>query len=118
MIVRIKDSISEDEIPIRLSSAKCYKVIGIEADYFRLLDDDSDPVLHEQDLFSVVCAKEPADWISEFGEDGERYANPGGFHEVGFWEDYHDGVPDVVEQVKNYLEQTGPYSWPAEARSA
>lgn len=43
----------------------------------------------------MVDATEPGFWVSERGDDGERYAYPGAWARVGFFEDYHDGVVAV-----------------------
>ena len=39
---------------------------------------------------------EPADWVHEKGEEGERYAYPATLNTAGFFEDYHDGDPTVI----------------------
>ena len=73
-----------------------YVVIGIEADDYRLLNDHGRPYLYPRDLFEVVDPREPADWISEVGEEGERYAYPPSLNEVGFFEDFFDADTDAV----------------------
>ncbi len=45
-----------------------YVVIGIEADDFRILNDQGRPYLYPADLFEVVDPREPADWVVEYGE--------------------------------------------------
>ena len=67
-----------------------YLVIGIEADDLRILNDAGRPFLYPRDLFSPVDAQEPVDWITEFGEDGERYSYPPPLNKVGFFEDFFD----------------------------
>ena len=61
-----------------------YVVIGIEADDFRILNDAGRPFLYDDSLFEVVDSTEPDDWITEIGEDGERYAYPLPLNAVGF----------------------------------
>jgi hypothetical protein len=73
-----------------------YVVLGIEANDFRILNDQGRPYLYPQDVFSVVDAREPGDWVSELGEDNERYAYPPPLNNCGFFEDYFDGKPDAV----------------------
>ena len=73
-----------------LTFGQPYVVIGIEADDLRILNDAGRPFLYPPDLFSVVDPKEPGDWITEFGEDGERYSYPPPLNEVGFFEDFFD----------------------------
>lgn len=53
-----------------------YYVIGIEADDYRILDDADHPYLYETTDFQITDATEPADWKTEIGDDGERYAYP------------------------------------------
>jgi hypothetical protein len=95
-----------------LTPSKVYDVIGIECDEYRIINDrkDSrlgdDPVLYSPELFDVCDPAEPPDWISRV-EDGNRYAYPPELNPVGFWEDYHDGVPLAVEAFKAYMIRTG-----------
>jgi hypothetical protein len=75
-----------------------YEVLGIECDSYRLLDDTGEPVLFEPECFEVTDPNEPAFWVSEFGEAGERYAYPPGWGVPGFFEAWHDGV-ELVRRV-------------------
>lgn len=79
-----------------MTVGKIYTVIGIEANYYRLINDIDDPCLYEPEQFEVVDSCEPMFWVSEIDDDGERYAHPKEFNDVGFFEDYHDGVPEDV----------------------
>jgi hypothetical protein len=87
MIVRLK--LADPNYP-DLSEAHPYFVIGIEADEYRLLNDDGKPYLYPSELFDVIDSREPADWITEFGEDGERYSYPAPLNQPGFFEDFFD----------------------------
>ena len=79
-----------------LTPQQHYAVIGIEADDFRLLNDRGQPYLYPHQLFRVVDPHEPDDWITEYGEDGERYAYPPPLHACGFFEDFFDAKPETV----------------------
>ena len=79
-----------------LTPPQHYAVIGIEADDFRLLNDRGQPYLYPHQLFKVVDPHEPDDWITEYGEDGERYAYPPPLHACGFFEDFFDAKPETV----------------------
>jgi hypothetical protein len=79
-----------------LTVGQLYDVIGIEADDFRILNDARRPFLYPPDLFSLVDAREPADWITEFGEDGERYSYLPDLNKPGFFEDFFDQQPKAV----------------------
>ena len=86
-----------------LTPGKVYDVIGIEADYYRILTDDGEPVLYEPGFFLVVDASEPEEWVSTLGEEGERYAYPPELNTVGFFEDWHDGDEKARRIFSEYL---------------
>ena len=90
MIVKLK---SKDPRYPDLSEAQQYFVLGIEADDYRILNDAGKPYLYERELFDVVEPTEPRDWVTEFGEDGERYSYPAPLNEAGFFEDFFDEKP-------------------------
>jgi len=79
-----------------LTPGQPYVVIGIEADELRILNDAGRPYLYSPKIFQVIDPHEPADWVIEFGEDGERYAYPIPLNEPGFFEDFFDGKPKAV----------------------
>ena len=79
-----------------LTPAQPYVVIGIEGDDFRLLNDAGRPFLYAARLFNVCDDTEPADWVSEIGDDGERYAYPPPLNDPGFFEDFFDSKPEAV----------------------
>jgi len=67
-----------------------YVVIGIEADYLRILNNAGRPFLYPAALFAIVDAREPSDWVTEFGQDRERYSYPPPLNKPGFFEDFFD----------------------------
>ncbi len=79
-----------------LTLGQPYVVIGIEADDFRLLNDAGRPYLYPVRLFEVIDSREPCDWVTEFGDDGERYAYPPPLDKPGFFEDFFDEKPRAV----------------------
>ncbi len=79
-----------------LSVGRPYVVIGIEADDFRILNDQGRPFLYPARIFAIVDRRKPGDWVSEVGEDGERYAYPGSLNGAGFFEDFFDGHKRAV----------------------
>jgi hypothetical protein len=90
MIVKPK---SKNPLYPDLSEEQQYFVLGIEADDYRILNDGGKPYLYSPELFNVVDPKEPEDWVTEFGSDGERYAYPTPLNEAGFFEDFFDQKP-------------------------
>ena len=87
MIIKLK---SKNPSYADLSEAQPYFVIGIEADDYRILNDAGKPYLYPPELFDVLDSGEPKDWITEIGEDGERYSYPKPLNKVGFFEDFFD----------------------------
>jgi hypothetical protein len=79
-----------------LTPGQPYVVLGIEADDYRILNDQGRPYLYAHELFTVVDAREPDDWVSELGEDNERYAYPPLLNGCGFFEDYFNGESEAV----------------------
>lgn len=87
MIVKLK---KPDPRYRDLTLGQLYHVIGIEANELRIINNVGRPFLYPPDLFSVVDAREPRDWVTEFGDDGERYSYPPLLNRPGFFEDYFD----------------------------
>ncbi len=79
-----------------LSAGQKYVVIGIEADDLRILNDQGRPYLYPSRLFEIVDRHEPQDWITEFGDDHERYAYPPSLNGIGFFEDFFDDKRKAV----------------------
>ena len=79
-----------------LSEGQAYFVIGIEANYYRILNDAGKPYLYPPDQFSVVDSTEPEDWITDYGEDGERYSYPSQLNNPGFFEDLFDHKSEQI----------------------
>jgi len=69
-----------------LTPGQPYPVLGIEADDLRILNDQGRPYLCPREIFTVVDAREPDDWVKELGEDNELYAYPPSLDSVGFFE--------------------------------
>ena len=79
-----------------LTPDRPYVVIGIEADHLRMLNDDGRPFLYPARLFRIIDRREPEDWISEIGDEGERYAYAPPLNGVGFFEDFFEGNKRAV----------------------
>jgi len=112
--IKLKDS---EGYSLSLTIDRIYEVLGIEADTYRMLTDPeskpygNDPVLYDPDCFRIVDPQEPDFWICQYGEDGERYCYPPEWNEVGFFEDYHDGIHEVRERFWNFLKFYYPETW-------
>ncbi len=73
-----------------LTFGQRYVVIGIEADELRLLNNAGSPFLYPRSLFVLTDPREPVDWVTEVGDDGERYAYPSPLNSPWFFEDFFD----------------------------
>lgn len=80
-----------------------YLVIGIEGNDLRLLNDAGRPYLYPAAPFEVLDRREPEDWETEYGEDGERYAYPPLLNGPGFFEDFFDNEPRAVKTFWNIV---------------
>ena len=85
-----------------LTIEKHYLVIGIEGDYYRIVDDVGDPVLFNKNLFEIVDPEIPDNWVVEYDEGGDVFMCPPELSEEYIYEDYFDGVAHAVEKFENY----------------
>ena len=92
MIVKLKKKARNRD----LTFGEPYVVIGIEADDLRILNDAGRPFLYPPELFSLVDRRAPVDWVTEFGDDGERYSYPPPLNKTGFFEDFFDQKAKAV----------------------
>jgi len=99
MKVTLKKSLKKHS----LSFGKVYHVIGIEADNYRIIDDDGEPYLFPSRYFYIVDRKRPEEWIITYGEDNEKYAYPKEMNEPGFFEDYFDNDEKTKKIFWNYI---------------
>ena len=88
-----------------LTPGNVYRVIGIEADDYRLINDFGSPYLYPPYLFLIVDSEEPADWITEVGKEGEGYAYPPELNQPGFFEDYFDDEATAVHTFRRYQDK-------------
>ena len=88
-----------------LTPEQPYVVIGIEADDYRIINNHGRPYLYPHEIFEIEDPHEPGDWITEIGEDGERYAYPPSLNITGFFEDFFDGDEKAVSQFWRVLNQ-------------
>jgi hypothetical protein len=88
-----------------LTFGQPYVVMGIEANHLRILNDAGRPFLYPPNLFSMVDSREPFDWITEFGDDGERYSYPTPLNKSGFFEDFFDEKSKAVSTFWRVVNQ-------------
>ena len=86
-----------------LTKGNVYRVIGIEADMYRIMSDEGLPFLYPPEIFTIIDASEPKDWETNYGEEGERYAYPKELNAPGFFEDYFDYDKECMKILRLYL---------------
>ena len=94
MIVRLRWT--ESNSYSELTPGQFYVVIGIEADDLRLINDEGRPYLYPVAWFEILDDEEPEEWVTEYGDDGEKYAYPPELNEPGFFENFFETDPDAV----------------------
>lgn len=82
-----------------------YLVVGFSEKSFRVLNDRGEPILYPRELFALVDADVPQDWVRAEEKDGSYYADPPECAQPGFYEDYFDGVPSAVETFQKMLRE-------------
>lgn len=88
-----------------LTPGLSYVVIGIEANDFRILNDQGRPYLYPSRLFEITDPNKPDDWVTERGEEGECYAYPPPLNTCGFFEDFFDAKPKAVAMFWRIVNQ-------------
>lgn len=102
MKVKIKPGWS-DTYP-EFTIGNVYRVLGIEGDNLRIINDAGDPVLYHPRAFTYVDPTHPAEWIEERGDEGELYAYPAELREPQyFFEELHDGNAKVRSKLCWYV---------------
>jgi len=82
-----------------------YEVIGVEADYYRIIDDNNEPFLYSPLQFKIIDPKQPDFWVTEKGEDGESYSYPFSWLKEGYFEDFHDNNKSVIKHFWSECER-------------
>lgn len=113
MKVVLRNSVAPDGRNLwSLTVGREYTVLGIECDDYRLMADTSEPLLFPPECFELVDPSEPDFWVSEVGDDGERYAYPPGWGVSGFFEAWHDRMKLVrrvfAEQLAFWYPNVSP----------
>lgn len=87
-----------------LTVGNVYRVLGVEANDLRIVDDTGGPYLFCPQAFELVDAAQPTSWVSERGSDGELYAYPPELRDPPcFFEELHDGNAQVRQRFGVYV---------------
>lgn len=86
-----------------LTPNKIYEVIGINDEYYRVIDDIGEPILYPKYLFEITDPSVPTAWIRREYEPDEYYIDPPELCRPGFYEAYFDGKPEAREIFARFL---------------
>jgi hypothetical protein len=101
--LEIHDHVFDEFDHQHLIPNKTYKVIGIDDEYYRIVNEIGEPILYPKYLFEVVDPAVPETWIrQEYGPD-EYYIDPPELCRAGFYEDYFDGKPEAKVVFEQFL---------------
>jgi hypothetical protein len=81
---------------LSITPGREYVVAGYDWKYYRIVDDRGEPLLYRKRFFDVVDPYEDPRWVKDGPfEDGVYYVDAPGCAEPGFYEDWHDRVPEA-----------------------
>jgi hypothetical protein len=103
----MKVKIKVEANALGITQGSLYLVVGIDDLYYRIVNDNKEPILYKKELFDVIDALVPKNWVRQDYSDGEFYLHPPEFSEVGFFEDFFDGNQSAVFAYRNYLSKNG-----------
>lgn len=103
MKIQIKNDVDVNGLTLNA----VYAVIGIDDIYYRVVNDNKDPILYKKNIFNIIDPYVPEHWLRRGYPDGEFYLDPPEFSEIGFFEDYFDGNQDAVTRYNEYLSLNG-----------
>ncbi|MCS7466798.1 hypothetical protein NZK35_09100 [Stieleria sp. ICT_E10.1] len=79
-----------------------YHLIGIDDTHYRIIDESGDPVLYPKNYFLDEDVSPPEEWVFRDYGDGEYVYLVPALSARGFYEDYADGVQEVVEIFQDF----------------
>jgi hypothetical protein len=86
-----------------LTPGNVYRVLGINDDELRIVNDLGEPILFSRLAFDVVDASTPSDWISERDEDNVLHSQPSELAAPFFYERWHDRDSEACAVLARYL---------------
>ena len=102
MKVIYKRKPADGTIP-RLIFGREYLVVGLDDENYRVVDEDSEPILYARECFDVTDASIPPDWVRDEGRAGDYYIDPPECAKRGFYEAYFDDKPEAVATFNRVL---------------
>lgn len=96
------DRLFDESYNPHLTPNRIYLVVEIDDTYFRIINDNREPILHRKELFDIVDPDIPKDWVRKDFDDGGYRINPPRMGDRGFYEDYFDGATYAIEEFEKY----------------
>lgn len=101
----IHDHVFDEYDHQNLKPNTVYPVIGINEEYYRILNERDDPILYPKYLFTVVDATVPESWKRRDFDEGTYYIDPPEMSERGFWCHFDEGKPEAIANFRAYRER-------------
>ena len=95
----IADKLSEEFK--KLTSGNIYRVVSIEADNYRIINNYGAPVLYPPEAFEII-EEGGEKWITEYVA-GKRYSSPPELKSRDFWERFARGDLRTNQTLRYYL---------------
>ena len=103
MRVRARDDLAMSG----LRRGKEYVVLGLDDQYFRVLNNEEEPVLFPRSAFIVLDDHVPEDWVWRRYSDGQFLANPPEMASRGFYDAFFDRKKWALTALAGYLKRAG-----------
>lgn len=100
----VHDQIYSESKHPNITIGREYLVLAIEENFYRILNDNRQPILYEKEIFDITDSHIPKNWVREDYGDGDYYIYPPELLSPSyFFEKYFDDVPEVVDAFNQYL---------------
>jgi len=105
MKVKFTPSDEEREQYKDLTPDNTYRVIGLEADDFRIMSDEGAPYCFPMEMFTVVDAHWPKDWVENISTGGLRWVTSQTLAEPDFFDRVFDGDKQARLTLRKRLQK-------------
>ena len=98
----MKSLITDGRLNQGIEPLEEYVVIEINSEYYRVVNDNGEPILYKKPLFEVIDRRIPAAWEMVEYEDGDYFLNPVGVGGPGFYEAFFFSSGDRAAFVETH----------------
>lgn len=105
----IHDHILDEQDYQHLKVDSIYSVIGIDDEFFRVIDENGDPALYPKELFTVIDPTIPDTWCKRYSKYGGYYIDPPEFSGNEFYDDFFEGVENSIMSFKKFIKNNVKY---------